>query len=62
MKMEVKSAIIVFAAIGVAVAGVSVYFNSIQAGPSVAFQPAVIEDSGTTVKIDKSNFPKAPEL
>lgn len=62
MKMEVKSAIIVFAAIGVAVAGVSVYFNSIQAGPSAAFQPAVIEDSGTTVKIDKSKFPKASEL
>lgn len=61
MRMEIRSAIIVFAAIGAAVAGVSIYFNSIQTGESISFEPAITDESGT-LKIDKSKFPKAPEL
>ncbi|MEE8133060.1 MAG: thioredoxin family protein [Nitrososphaerales archaeon] len=61
MRTEVRSAIIVFAAIGVVIAGTSIYFNSIQTGNSVSLKPTVTDDSGT-VKIDKSKFLKAPEL
>lgn len=61
MKTEFRSAIIVLAAIAVAVAVASFYFNSIP-GSSVAFQPALTNDTDTVVKIDKSRFQKAPEL
>ncbi|MEM2760683.1 MAG: thioredoxin family protein [Nitrososphaerales archaeon] len=61
MKVETKSAIIVFVAIGVAVAAIGIYFNSIQ-GSNISFQPAVIDESGTIITIDKSKFQKAPDL
>lgn len=62
MRKEVTSAIIVFAAIGAAVAGAGIYFNSLQPGENVAFQPAVIDDGNGVVKIDKSGFTRAPDL
>lgn len=61
MRTEVRSAIIVFAAIGVAVVAASVYFNSIQTTNNVSFEPATTNDSGI-IQIDKSRFTKAPEL
>lgn len=61
MKTETRSAIIVFAAIAVTVAGVSVYFNSIQTGNSESFEPALTEEAGIG-QIDKSKFEMAPEL
>ena len=60
-RTELRSAIIVFAAIGVSIAGISIYFNSIQTGDSVSYQPATTNNSGV-ITIDKSKFLKAPEL
>ncbi len=57
---EIRSAIIVFAVIGVIITGVSIYFNSIQTGNNISFESVIIDDSST--KINKLNFPKAPEL
>lgn len=61
MKTETRSAIIVFAAIGIAILGVGVYFSSIQTETDVSFEPAFIDESGAVI-IDRSKLTRAPDL